>query len=171
MNRKIEICLLAGWVLLAAAGALAGPGGSVRGGDRDRVPVISAKDFDLAKLRGKVVLVGFWQSKCEQCEAYVGWLADMQTRYQDQGLVVVAVSQDPKSSSASDLLNKIHPRTQVVLDPTGKMAARYELDAMPATYLHDRNLELRDGFPGFDPKQAGPLEEVLLGLLEEKIED
>lgn len=171
MSRKYLIPLLVGVTLLAAAVATAGPGGAVRGGSRDRVAVISAKDFNLKNLEGNVVLVAFWQSQCEQCEAYIKWMTDMQARHLDDGLVIVAVNQDRDSAAAADLLNKIHPRSQVVLDPTGRMAAQYELDAMPCSYLHDRNLGLQDKFPGFVPEDTKAVEAALVKLLEQEHKD
>lgn len=171
MFRKFIVPLLTGLIVLAAAAAMAGPEGSVRGGNRDRVAVISAKDFNLKSLEGSVVLVGFWQSACEQCESYVQWMAEIQARYLEEGLVIVAVNQDTETSAATDLLNKIHRRTQVVIDPTGRMAAQYELEAMPSTYLYDRNLNMQDKFPGFVPEETEPLEAAIVKLLKKKHQD
>ena len=171
MFRKFFVPLLAGLIVLAAAAAMAGPEGSVRGGNRDRVAVISAKDFNLKNLEGSVVLVGFWQSACEPCDLYIQWLTKMQARYLEEGLIIVAVNQDPNTSAATDLMNKVHPRTQVVIDPTGKMAAQYELEAMPSTYLYDRNLNMQDKFPGFVPEETEPLEAAIVKLLKKKHQD
>ena len=62
MSRKIMVPVLIATVVLVGAMALAGPEGSVRGGNRDRVPVLAARDFNLDALEGRVVLVGFWRA-------------------------------------------------------------------------------------------------------------
>jgi thiol-disulfide isomerase/thioredoxin len=168
----MRIPLLAVVLALAGSLALAGPEGSVRGGVRERVPVLSAKDFNLATLEGKVVMVAFWQgSNCSTCEAYISWLTDMQAQYLDDGLIVVAVNVDRDAAAATDLANKIHARSQIVLDPTRKMAAGYELAGVPSTYLHDRNLNLAAKFVHFVPEETDTLTTILTELLEKPYEE
>jgi len=172
MFRKIMIPLLAGLIAMTGSMALAGPEGTVRGDSRDRVAILSVKDFNLQKLEGKVVLVGFWQgARCEQCEAYISWLTRMQAAHGEDGLVIVAVNQDRDSSAATDLLNKIDPRIQVVIDPTGKMASRYELEATPSSYLYDRNLDMQAKFVGFVPEETEPVEAEIVKLLKKEYKD
>ena len=165
------ITLLAGWIAMTGAVALAGPEGTVRGESRDRVAVLSVKDFNLQTYEGKVVLVGFWQAKCEQCEAYILWLTRMQESHGKEGLVIVAVNQDRDAHAATDLMNKIHQKTQVVIDPTGKMGSRYKLEGMPSSYLYDRNLDMQAKFVGFVPEETDPLEKEIVKLLKKKYKD
>ncbi len=170
MIRKIiPVLLLIG---LMAAVALAGPEGSVRGGSRDRAPVLSPKDFNLKRLEGKVVLIGFWQGiDCKPCEAYILWLTQMQADHGEDGLVIVAVNQDRDSAGASDLANKIHPRTQIILDPTGRMGSDYQLEGMPSTYLYDRNLNMKYKFVSFVPEESDSLETAIVDLLKQEYKD
>jgi thiol-disulfide isomerase/thioredoxin len=145
---------------------------SVRGGNRDRAPVINVRDFNLQKYEGKVVMIAFWQAReCPTCEAYIPWLADMQGRYGSDGLVIVAVNQDLESASATDMVSKIHSRSQVVLDPTRKMAASYQIEGVPSTYLYDRNLNLTDKFSGFVKEETESMEKAVEKLLEKKYKD
>ena len=169
------IPLLAGLIAMtgtmAGSMALAGPEGTVRGESRDRVAILSVKDFNLRDLEGKVVLVGFWQARCKQCEAYILWLTEMQARHGDDGLIIVAVNQDRNESAATDLLNKIDPKIQVVIDPTGKMASQYQLEAMPSSYLYDRNLDMQAKFVDFVPEETEPVEAEIVKLLKKKYKD
>jgi thiol-disulfide isomerase/thioredoxin len=172
MSRKIMIPVLIATVVLVGAMAFAGPEGSVRGGNRDRVPVLAAKDFNLAALEGRVVLVGFWRAvDCPSCEAYISWLTRMQAEFLDDGLVVVAVNEDVDSASGTDLLNKIHRRSQVVLDPTGRMGASYQLKGMPSTYLYDRNLNMSAKFVGFVAEETDSLVAAIAELVEKPYEE
>lgn len=177
MFRKIVMSLLVGLIVMTGSltmtgsMALAGPEGTVRGESRDRVAVLSVKDFNLQKYEGKVVLVGFWQARCEQCDAYISWLTRMQESHGEEGLVIVAVNQDQDTSSATDLIKKIHPKTQVVIDPTGKMGSQYELEGMPSTYLYDRNLNMQAKFVGFVPEETKPAEDEIVKLLKKKYKD
>jgi thiol-disulfide isomerase/thioredoxin len=166
MFRKMMISLLIVTVSLTGSLALAGPEGSVRGGNRERVPVLNARDFNLDSMVGKVVMVGFWQgTNCPTCEAYISWLTEMQERYLEDGLIIVAVNVDRDSGAATDLANKIHARSQIVLDPTGRMAASYELEGVPSTYLHDRNLNPAAKFVNFVPEESDSLVTTITELL------
>lgn len=168
------IPLLVALITLTGTLALAGTEGTVRGQSRDRVPVLSVKDFNLEAYEGKVVLIGFWQKQglqCLECEAYISWLTRMQETYGQEGLIIVAVSQDTEEAAALDLMNMIHPRTQVVMDPTLKMGSRYNLEGMPSSYLYDRNLNMQATFVGFVPEETDALEKEIVKLLKKKYKD
>jgi thiol-disulfide isomerase/thioredoxin len=170
MFRKIlPVVLLVG---LMAALALAGPGVSVRGGHRDRAPVLAPQDFNLKRLEGKVVMMAFWRATdCLPCREYIEWLSKMQVTHGEKGLVIVAVNQDRESAAATDMLSMIHPRTQIILDPAGKMGADYQLEGMPSTYLYDRNLEMTYKFVDFVPEETDSLETAVATLLKQKYRD
>lgn len=172
MFRKMMTSLLVGAVLLTGGLALAGPEGTVRGKSRERVPVLNARDFNMDSLVGRVVMVAFWKgANCPPCEAYISWLTETQERYLEDGLIVVAVNVDRDSGAATDLANKIHARSQIVLDPTGRMAASYELEGVPSTYLHDRNLNLAAKFVNFVPTETDSLETTITELLDKPYKD
>lgn len=172
MFRKIIVCLLIGFTFATVAVAQVGNDGSVRGGHRDRAPVISVKDFKLDAMVGKVVLIGFWKvSDCAVCEAYIPWLTQMQVQYGEDGLIIVAVNEDNYQAIAMDQITKMHPRIQVVLDATGSMGARYQLEGMPSTYLYDRNLNMREKFVGFVPEETDSLETAIVKLLEQEYKE
>ena len=166
MFRKMMIALLVVAVTLTGNLVLAGPEESVRGGNRERVPVLNARDFNLENYVGKVVMVAFWQGfNCPPCEAYISWLTEMRGLYLEDGLIVVAVNVDRDSAAATDLANKIHSRSQIVLDPTGRMVASYELESVPSTYLHDRNLNLAAKFVNFVPSETDSLATTITEVL------
>lgn len=172
MSRKIFTVLVVICLAAVATLSLAGPSTGVRGGDRDRVAVISVKDFNLEKLEGKVVLMAFWAGRdCVVCPSFISWLHQMQGRYGEDGLVVVAVNVDRESAAASDLLNSIHPRSQVVLDPQRRLVGKYEVEGIPSTYLFDRNLNQAKMFRDFVPKRTQDMEDALQDLIEKKYQD
>jgi len=168
------IPLLVVIITLTGTLALAGPEGTVRGETRDRTPVLEARDFNLEAYEGKVVLIGFWQKQgpeCEQCQAYISWLTRMQESHGPEGLVIVTMNQDLDEAAALDLMKLIHPRTQVVLDPTRKMWSRYQLEGMPSSYMYDRNLNMQAKFVGFVPEETEAMEKEIVKLLKKKYKD
>jgi hypothetical protein len=80
----------------------------------------------------------------------------------------VAVNQDLETASATDMVSKIHSRSQIVIDPTRKMAASYQIEGVPSTYLYDRNLNLTDKFTGFVKEETEPMEKAVEKLLKKK---
>ena len=58
------------------------------------VPELDGRMFDLAKLRGRVVIVNFWASWCSPCRAEMPRLDSFYRRYHGQGLELLGVSVD-----------------------------------------------------------------------------
>jgi len=65
----------------------------------------TGKNFNLAALKGKVILLDFWATWCAPCKVEIPWFAEFQTKYGPQGLAVVGVSVD-------DTLEKLKPFAQ-----------------------------------------------------------
>lgn len=104
-------------------------------------PAVPAADdpLDLDRLRGKVVVVDFWASWCAPCRQSFPWLNEMQAKYRDRGLVVVGVNVDRERTEAQRFLEQTPAEFQIVYDPDGRLAARYQVPGMPSSYLIGRD--------------------------------
>jgi thiol-disulfide isomerase/thioredoxin len=167
MKKTLTISAL--FVLLATA-ALAQTGGvgAVRGGSRDRIPVVDAKDFDLNKLAGRVALVAFWKTPDEESARMLPWLNQLQQDLDGKGLTVVAVNVDEKAGAAVDALSLFHPRIQVVIDSRGRMPSRYGLSQVPGAVLFDRGGGRRGEMIGFPVSLTDSLTTVVTALVDEE---
>jgi hypothetical protein len=161
---------LAALIALAATLAFAQTGGvgAVRGGSRDRVPVLDAKDFDLAKLAGRVALVAFWKTPDEDSANMLPWLNGLQEDLGRAGLTVVAVNVNEEASAAVDALALLHPRVQVVIDSRGRLPTRYGLPQVPGAVLFDRAGARRGEMVGFPADLADSLTSVVAALVDEE---
>ena len=101
-----RMCLLRTWMLLlgavctAASAATAPP----RVGERAPalvVPQLDGRLFDLAGLRGKVVIVNFWASWCAPCRSEMPRLDAFYRRYHAQGLDLLGLSVDDAGDRAA----------------------------------------------------------------------
>jgi cytochrome c biogenesis protein CcmG, thiol:disulfide interchange protein DsbE len=123
--------------------------------------------LDLARFRGKIVLVDFWASWCEPCRHSFPWLNAMQTKYRDRGLVVIGVNVDRERADADRFLRDVPAVFQIVYDPTGALASRYDLPGMPVSYVIGRNGDVVAHHIGFRRGQGDDREAELQQLLEE----
>lgn len=57
---------------------------------------INGDDLDLAKLRGKVVLVDFWATSCSTCIARMPFIKQIYDKYKDQGFEVISAAYNPE---------------------------------------------------------------------------
>lgn len=156
--------------MLTAASAQAQAVGSVRGGARDRAPVMDAKDFNIQKFEGRVVLMAFWRAGEEESDAMTPWLSHLQETYGHDGLSVVAVNLNSQSGAAADAVGTMNPHIQVVLDPTSRLASRYEIGRVPSGLLYDRAGGPRGSFTGFVVEDADTLATDIEELLKMKPE-
>ncbi len=127
----------------------------------DTVPAL-----DLARYRGKVVLVDFWASWCEPCRHSFPWLNAMQARYADRGLVVIGVNVDRRRADADRFLQDVPAKFQIVYDPAGTLASQYDLPGMPVSYVIGRNGDVVARHIGFRSNLRAERETEVQQLLE-----
>jgi peroxiredoxin len=82
----------------------------------------------LADHRDKLVILNFWATWCQPCALEMPSLEALWRRYQERGLVVLAVSVDPYVSH----LKLTFP---ILLDPDSKTSDGWRVTALPATFL------------------------------------
>jgi thiol-disulfide isomerase/thioredoxin len=139
--RTIALILFATPALLAAA---------LKPGD----PLPALSTFNLegklpAKLKGNVILLDFWASWCVPCKASFPVMNDLQKRYADRGLTIVAVSVDDTREKMDQFL-KAHPVLfTTVRDANQKLVAAADVETMPTSLLIDRAGKIRFIHNGF----------------------
>lgn len=107
---------------------------------------LDGQTFDLAKLRGKVVLVNFWATWCAPCRREMPILDAFYRRYHGQGLELIGISVDFARDSA-----KMRKAAGTVSYPTA-MANDIPVngfgppEGVPVTYVVDAEGVVRDKF-------------------------
>lgn len=102
--------------------------------------------FDLATLRGQPILLNFWAAWCAACRTELPILDKLSERTRNNGLKVIAVSEDRVSRERiSRFVQSLSIRNlPIYLDPNGYVAhsdpdnrteAPFALYGMPITYL------------------------------------
>ena len=103
-----------------------------------------SQSVDLAKLRGKVVLLNFWASWCPPCIAELPTLMELHRRMPE--VVVVAISIDEDPEKYQNFLKKNHVDLLSVRDPSQRIETMYGTVQIPETYVIDRQGRVRRKF-------------------------
>lgn len=124
----------------------------------------AAELLDLEQHRGKVVLLDFWASWCEPCRHSFPWLNEMQAKYGDR-LVIIGVNVDRERAEANRFLAQVPAGFQVIYDPAGELASKYQVMGMPSSYVFDTSGTLVDTHIGFRKALRAEREAQLRKLL------
>jgi peroxiredoxin len=102
---------------------------------------LDGETFDLAKQRGKVVLVDFWATWCTPCVAELPHIREAYEKYKARGFVVLGVSMDDDEGPVRQFVKRnVMPWPVCAPGPEGEnpIAEAYNVAGIPATFLIDR---------------------------------
>jgi len=102
---------------------------------------IQGKNWKLSDLRGKVVVVNFWATWCPPCRKEMPDLESLYVRFRDQGLVVLAIS-DEDATKVKPFIAEHKFTYPILLDPGRKVNNLYQIDGIPKTFIYDREGKL-----------------------------
>jgi peroxiredoxin len=105
-----------------------------------RLPDLQGVPAGLEDYRGKVVLLHFWATFCSPCLEELPALESLWRRYRGRGFVIVGIAAD---RGDADVVREFADRTgisfPVLLDAEGAVRNRYEVVALPMSYLIGRD--------------------------------
>lgn len=165
----ISAVAVAGAVAVAAAGLLAGCAGTqaaqtgpgagdsryvagdgssrvIKPADRKAAPrargiTLDGEPFDLATLRGKVVVVNFWASWCAPCRGEAPALEQVYREHKAQGVEFAGVDIKDDSDPAKAFVRKFKVGYPSVIDQDGQVTLAFRdvpPNAVPSTLILDR---------------------------------
>jgi thiol-disulfide isomerase/thioredoxin len=101
---------------------------------------LTATEWSLKKLRGRVVLVNFWATWCPPCRRE---MPDMETLYQrfgPRGLVILAISDEDAAKVQPFVAGKFsYP---ILLDPGRQVNQLFAVEGIPKSFLYGRDGKL-----------------------------
>jgi peroxiredoxin len=95
----------------------------------------------LKDLRGKVVLVNFWATWCPPCRKELPDLETLSTRFKDQGLVILAIS-DEDAAKVKPFIAARNLQFPILLDPGRKVNELFQIEGIPKSFVYDRGGKL-----------------------------
>jgi peroxiredoxin len=99
---------------------------------------LTGKNWQLKSLSGKTVLVNFWATWCPPCRKEMPDLDALYRRYEERGLVVLAIS-DEGVGTVKTFIGDHKVSYPVLLDPGGKVSKLFRVQGIPKSFLYDRN--------------------------------
>ena len=127
--------------------------------------IADAPDLDLEQFRGKVVVVDFWASWCVPCRRSFPWLNSMHDKYADDGLVIIGVNLDQERAEAETFLAEYPPQFRIHFDESKDLARKFDVVAMPSSYVLGRDGDIVKSHYGFKVKQQEDYESVIVAAL------
>jgi len=130
-------------------------------------PVVgsTANALNLGDYQGKVVVLDFWASWCVPCRRSFPWMNEMQHKYADDGLVVIAVNLDNQASDAEAFLQHYPADFAVYYDHERQLAGQYGVEAMPSSFLVGRDGTVVERHLGFQSGKTEDYEAAIVALL------
>lgn len=86
----------------------------------------------LAALKGKVVVVEFWATWCPPCRQSIPHLIKMQSKYQDKGVVILGLTNEPLSAvkAFAEKMKMNYP-----VGTGSKSAGVYGVEGLPTAFV------------------------------------
>lgn len=134
------------------------------------VPQLDGHEFDLGKLRGKVVLVNVWATWCSPCRVEMPTLNAFYRRYRSRGLEVLGLSIDeaPDAAKVGEVMRQFsYPGA---LASAARANGFGDPIAVPITYVIDAQGVIRAQLQAEGPAGVSlqALEQAVLPLLAQR---
>ncbi len=129
---------------------------------------VDGRDVRLSDFSGKVVLLDFWATWCQPCEAEIPHLQALYKTYKDKGFVVLGISMDGPESVAlvGPFVHKYSLEYPVLLDEETKVTGTFNPKrAAPLTVLIDGDGRIVRTRAGYSPGDERLIEEDIRRLL------
>ena len=125
---------------------------------------VDGEPFRLSETNGKIRLIDFWATWCAPCREEVPMLNDLQADYGDQGLLILAIT-DEEAGVVQEFVRE-YGVEYLNLIGTEEISEAYGVLGLPAAYLLDAEGRLVKTFLG--PKPRRVLVEQIEALLDDQ---
>lgn len=129
---------------------------------------VEGRNVRLSDYRGKVVMLDFWATWCQPCEAEIPHLQELYTKYKDQGFVVLAISMDGPETIANvgPFARRYNLEFPILLDEETRVTGIYNPKrSAPLSVLVDRSGRIAQTRAGYNVGDEKVIEAEVQRLL------
>ncbi|MCL2210449.1 MAG: TlpA family protein disulfide reductase [Treponema sp.] len=102
------------------------------------LPLLNGENITLSSLKGKTVILNFWATWCPPCRAEMPSMDTFYKRYKDKSLEILAVDIGENINTVRQFIQKNNYSFPILLDTTRRISSIYGIEAIPTTYIIDR---------------------------------
>ncbi|MCH7536984.1 MAG: TlpA family protein disulfide reductase [Proteobacteria bacterium] len=127
----------------------------------------TGENLRLSEYRGDVVMINFWATWCGPCRQEMPLLDELYRRYHRVGFNLLGVNIDDDTTRALRMVEELDLHFPVVFDTRKEVSRLYNVEAMPATILVDREGNIRHVHHGYKPGYEDKYLDQIRALLRE----
>jgi len=102
------------------------------------LPMLTGGVASLPDFKGRIVILNFWATWCPPCRAEMPSMENLYQRFKDQGLEILAVDIGEDINTVRRFIQNNKYTFPVLLDTNNKVSNVYGIEAIPTTYILDR---------------------------------
>lgn len=164
---KFKQTIIALACCVVASSSLAGSGLEGRPAPDFALKSSTGENLRLSEYRGDVVMINFWATWCGPCRQEMPLLDGLYQRYQRVGFNLLGVNIDDDSRRAMRMIEELGVNFPVLFDAAKKVSEEYDVEAMPMTFLVDREGTVRYVHYGYKPGYEDKYLDQIRSLLRE----
>ncbi|MCI0709432.1 MAG: TlpA family protein disulfide reductase [Chloroflexi bacterium] len=124
---------------------------------------LAGGEHSLDDYQGRPVIINYWATWCRPCEAEMPALQAVYEKYEDDGLVILAINTTESPQVIEPFIEERGLTFPVLLDERSATAREYGVQAYPSTYFIDRNGIIRAA------EFSGPMSQAFIESQVERI--
>ena len=127
------------------------------------------RQVSLDSLRGKVVLVNFWATWCQECRPEMSMFERLHREFAARGLSVIGINTREGIVAIREYAKELRLTFSLVLDPKGEINAAYGVIGLPATFLVSRDGRAVARAVGPRDWESTPAKSIIQALLSDAV--
>lgn len=107
--------------------------------------------FDILKQNYEYLVLDFWATWCEPCQASMPFFDEQSRFWKKQSVLFVGINEDSELSEVQEFLKKKPIEYVTLMDKDRKLSKKLGVSAIPRTFIFDKKLHLVKLLKGYTP--------------------